>query len=498
MEHSRNRPALTNALFPLIARYPADDFYERPSLRESRTRYDDSVPSERQVQCVWFDAAWRPDELRTDRGEPVAVADPGRWNLEAGPDFLDADLRVGSERRVLRGDIEVHVRPSDWFRHGHDGNPAYSRVAAHVTYGERGTRDARFPSGMLHIPLRKALAQNPSFCFDAIDLAAYPYAVAAAARPCALRLRDGDPDAVRALLQGAGQRRLRIKSERMALEIRRLGAEQALYAEVMTGLGYKHNKGPFRELAERVSYEDLRCEAGGDTRRAYALLLGVAGLIPERLSPFADAESRRFARRLWDFWWKRQSAWSDRVMARGAWRLSGLRPQNHPRRRLAAAAALFGGSASLATDLAAQTGDPAASASDAARSIVHDLQKRSRMTFWSHRLSFAGPAAAKPTALIGEPRAADIFINTLFPYLVARGAWTLALPAVWPRGEDNARVRRVAATLFGRDRNPALCRCALIRQGLLQIESDYCSYRDDAPCRPARICCTGSTAALPS
>ena len=48
--------------------------------------------SERHLQCVWMDANLRPTSLTTRDGEALSVVDPGRWNLEAGPDFLDAEI----------------------------------------------------------------------------------------------------------------------------------------------------------------------------------------------------------------------------------------------------------------------------------------------------------------------------------------------------------------------------------------------------------------------
>ena len=95
---------------------------------------NDEIISERHVQAIWYDGTLRPDGLRTADGAQVRVVDPGRWNLEAGPDFLDAVLEIGGERRRVRGDVEVHVRAADWSAHGHGHDPAYAGVVAHVTW----------------------------------------------------------------------------------------------------------------------------------------------------------------------------------------------------------------------------------------------------------------------------------------------------------------------------------------------------------------------------
>ena len=90
------------------------------------------VLSERHVQAIWYDAALRPGDLRTSGGAKVRVVDPGRWNLEAGPDFRDAVLEIGTDRRRVRGDVEIHVHAADWTSHGHIGDPEYANVVAHV------------------------------------------------------------------------------------------------------------------------------------------------------------------------------------------------------------------------------------------------------------------------------------------------------------------------------------------------------------------------------
>ena len=68
--------------------------------------------------------------LTTEQGEPVEIVYPGRRNDGWGADFQDAVIATGG--RLKKGDIEVHVRSSDWRLHRHHLNPDYSRVVLHV------------------------------------------------------------------------------------------------------------------------------------------------------------------------------------------------------------------------------------------------------------------------------------------------------------------------------------------------------------------------------
>jgi len=295
--------------------------------------------TERHLQCIWFDSGLRPAELTTADGEWVDVISPGRWNLEAGPDFLDATLQIeGGDRRRLQGDVEIHIHPADWERHGHGRDPRYRRVIAHVTYSATATPPASLPPGAVAIPLGKALAANPAFSMDAVDLTAYPYAVATENCPCAAILATWQSDRVAAMLEAAGACRLEQKAARLAAALREHDADTVLYRETMAALGYKQNAAPFRMLAARIAPEVLRPLT---PLEAYALLLGVAGLLPPKPSPRWDPGTRALLRRLWDAWWPQQTRWASACLPASAWTLSSLRPQNHPVRRLAAAATLF-------------------------------------------------------------------------------------------------------------------------------------------------------------
>ncbi len=63
-------------------------------------------------------------------GRRVEILFPGIHNEDAGPDFSNVRLRLGGE--LWTGNIEIHVKASDWYKHGHDKNPAYDNIILHV------------------------------------------------------------------------------------------------------------------------------------------------------------------------------------------------------------------------------------------------------------------------------------------------------------------------------------------------------------------------------
>jgi len=488
--------------FPRSADYARLRATKGSTVREHR---HDGYPfpyGERHLQCAWFDPLYRPALLETGRGEPVRVEDAGRWNLEAGPDFLDAILVVGPEQRMLRGDVEVHVHPGDWNAHGHGGDPRYERLVAHVTYAPHATaaRHASqivLPAGAVQISLRDALRSDPAFSFENIDVAAYPYGAAVDRPPCAELLLSWGPDERASLLECAGEERLRAKAVRMRAAILEAGPGQVLYEELLAALGYKHNRVPFRQLARAVTLDRLTQAADGDVLGAYALLLGVAGLLPQDSPSQRDRETTLFVRSLWDRWWKMQSAWQRKLMQPEAWRLSGIRPQNHPARRLAAAASLFAGEAALpiAMGVPEQPSSQVGRAVSASRlpdadtpgsrlgetprptwlkGIANVLRSCDGIEYWLHRLSLGGKRQEKPTALLGGARIGAILSNVIVPFAAANDNDVSALLPGLPPEQDNSLIRETAYKLFGPDHNPALYRNGLRQQGLLQIFHDFC------------------------
>lgn len=455
------------------APFPLADTYARllpgpPScVREPHAPYRPGFPwSERHLQCLWFDTRYRPAVFPLVGGETLTVLEPGEWNLEAGPDFLNATLLVQPGARQLRGDVEIHVHPADWDAHAHHSDPAYAHVVAHVTWFE-GPAPRTLPPGVCALSLAQPILARPSLSLDDIDLKAYPHAVLPATpRPCEAFLKS-HPDRARALLAAAGQHRLQAKSSRLLSRLAQVGdRHQVFYEEVMAALGYKNNQAPFRALARLLPAASLTALA---RETAYARLLGTARLLPQPdVAP--DEEGRHIIRTLWDLWWRDSGeTMADEI----PWRLHNLRPQNAPARRLAAAACLFAGLSNVLHDLDRLTGETGPRWHSRA---LDCLEARCRWPFWNRRLAFSSaPTPEQDIALLGDARAAAILVNVVLPFAAAEGALPAGALDSLPPEDLSAPMRLTALHLFGRDHNPALyADSGLLQQGLLQINLDFC------------------------
>ena len=383
----------------------------------------EEVVTERHVQAIWYDGALRPASLHTTQGAPIEVLDPGEWNREAGPDFRHATIRVAG--RLMNGDVEVHLRPSDWRAHGHAQNPAYADVIAHVTWFVDAPADqahANLPPGCVSICLGNAVRARPGFSPLEIDLSAYPYArPPTTQRPCAARF-SGDWNAAEALLREAGRRRIALKAQQMAERFRATDRVQALYEALFAALGYKHNTFPFREVAQAIPWHEVPANPAA----AQVCYETVAGL---------------------------------KATAETPWRLANVRPANAPARRLAAAARLFSQGPALRDQLMAC----ALATRKGQRTAIGILCEGGR---------------------IGAGRAGAMLANAIVPYALATGV--LAEVPEWLFPEDvSAPVRQMAFRLLGRDHNPTLyARNGLLIQGFLHIHHAFCraNHPDCASC----------------
>jgi putative transposase len=395
---------------------------------------------ERHIQCLWANPRLRPEKLQTSEGEPIVVEQPGDWNLEAGPDFLNAVLLVGKEKRRVSGDLEIHIHPNGWKQHGHGNDPNFSGVRFHIVYFQ----GLEIP-GLIQVPLQETLATDPRFSFDNIDLTAYPYSIPIGNFP----LKGMDPDRKTDWLESAGEERLHLKAERLALAMQSKDPEQILWEELLSSLGYKNNKTICRKLAGILPLTRAQSLAQNPDE-AYALLLGLSGLLPINPNPEWDTDTRKFIRTLWDFWWKQTVELQECALEKSEWNLAGIRPTNHPVRRLMAAAHyLF--------NLQALTEDP---------TNLIELPTN----HWNTHMSWK--SKCKPTALVGQARANAIITNILTPYQAATGATELNLKNL-PAEPSNSIIRQTAHTLFGPDHTAKVYKSALARQGLIQVFHDY-------------------------
>ena len=455
----------------------------------------DQRPPEALLQRVWLYQRLLADRLQTTDGRKVRILHPGFWNHEPGPDFRRAVIQFAGEPPVC-GDVEIDLVPGGWEQHGHARNAAYRDVILHVTWEPQttpasvGTTSATtnaLPLPRASLALKHALDSTlPELSFW-LGLEPKP-APEGLAGKCSAPLRTLPAETVNQVLRQAAHARLLRKAELLQARARQHGWEAALREGLFGALGYKRNVWPMRRLAELLpmALGDLR-ELAPDNETSnhhdsvftlQARLMGLAGLLPGELP-----KSVEYFRRAWDLWWREADRFAEQKLPPGIWNLGGIRPANHPQRRVATAAHW-----SLRKGMFQELDrwlERTIESPDLVASLTEILQVR-HDEFWSYHWTLKSARFPRPQPLLGEQRITDLAVNVVLPWLYVRALSgrneTLANGAEsryfhWPAGEDNSVLKLARQRLFG-GVSARFLKSAVHQQGLLQIIRDFCDHSD--------------------
>jgi hypothetical protein len=494
---------------------PPSNFYTDWRVRAgcaSTLREGASAPPEKLLQAIWQHQRLRRGALVMADGRALRVLHPGFCNFEAGPDFRGAVVQFGDEP-PRAGDVEIDLQLSGWRAHGHDVNPNFKNVLLHVVWentranlplgvppsGDSGRTESAEPN-RLKAELPTLSLQN---LLDAplAELDAWLGGESAESLPetfrgrCCAPLRELSGESLLALLRQAALVRLRGKAAWFAARARHEGWEQALWEGLFRALGYKQNVWPMLRLAE------LRGALGAGKKLSplewQARLLGAGGLLPDELTR-AQSSTDDFLKRVWDLWWRERDKFAEVTLPRAVWKFNGLRPANHPTRRLALAAHWLARGdlvarverwSSVKIDVTA-----AGATHTAALHSLLEIFQIERDEFWSWHWTLKSARMKKPQPLLGATRVTDLGINVVLPWLWARaneGRNEKFLRALeqnyfaWPAAEDNAVLKLARQRLLG-GAGRGVFATAAAQQGLLQVVRDFCEH-SNAVCEACRF-----------
>jgi hypothetical protein len=511
---------------------PAENFYAlwRARLGAGNVLRDENdLPTERLLQAVWLHQRLSRDQLKTAEGKPVRIFHPGFASAGGGPDFYGAVIQIGTDA-PRSGDVEIDLRVGGWRAHGHDRNPNFKNVILHVVWDDVGVRGLAcqnrespnpLKSGLQPLPPRLSLSHSLDAPLSELCLwleSESPHSFPENLRgKCCAPLSGWDETHLTGLLREAASARFQSKAAHYRARARQVGWEQSLWEGLFRALGYKHNAWPMQNLAESHG----RWARGGDSAfDLQARLFGVSGLLPLELSR-GQAGSDGYLRRIWDRWWRERDAFDDCILPRAAWKFHGLRPANHPQRRLALAAHWLA-SGNLVSKLerwcASSIGegrradDPenfgtaARRPSRASADSLREILEVGRDEFWSWHWTFRSARLKKPQPLLGDARVTDLAVNVILPWLWMRavegktGKFQRAIERryfAWPPAQDNAVLRLARQRLLGPGRD-RWCRSAAAQQGLMQITRDFCGHSNALcePCRFPELVCAWRTQAV--
>ena len=429
--------------------------------------------SERVVVEMWQKLMAR-DELTTTGGEPIRIIYPGRRNDDRGGDFRDAV--IATRQGIIKGDIEVHVKSSDWQAHRHHQDPAYNQVILHVVLEDNGEAAINLNNGKTAPIL-------------ALDKYVRGAARVQSSLPCRKAVKGLAWDTLAEFLDGTGEERFSAKAAEFQAELTQMEASQCLYQGIMAALGYAKNKLPMLKLARSLPLAILQSMTQGEISekeclaQLQALLLGTAGLLPSQRQNKED-KGDGWVEKLEGLW---AASGHTKAMSEDEWHLFKVRPNNFPLRRIAAMSYLVRryrerGMVEEVVNMIKE-GYPR-------------LERGFRVTadgYWASHFDFGLSSQSYNPSLIGRWRAADIAVNILLPFTFAwsrlnprpeAGGRAFDLYCSYPRLAANTIERHMMKQL-GLD--SSLINSARRQQGLIQIYNTLCRQGRCQCCRLSQL-----------
>lgn len=289
----------------------------------AETKFPYHELTERHLQVMWLEQKYFKG-LSTESGQTIEVISPGIWNLQAGPDFQKAQIRIGD--KIFHGDVEIHLADEGWYQHRHENDPRYNQVVLHLSFWKaKQTKPLLKQNGesLVKAYLEPFLTISINRILRLIDLELYPYKKFLGSGMCAKEVFFGLPkEKIQAFFASAADWRMIKKNEKLKLKMD--DPSLCLEAGLAMVLGYKHNTENFFEL-----YIHLQKHRYLSQDSLVSLALGITGF-------FSDFYQKKWKTN--PYYLHLNQVYEDlpkELVLDVPLNLSPTRPLNHPIRRIA-------------------------------------------------------------------------------------------------------------------------------------------------------------------
>ncbi len=407
---------------------------------------------------VWQNRLLQAEGLTLVSGEAVDILHPGYRNFESGPDFFNARIRIAGI--LWAGNVEIHTRSTDWFRHHHTDDMSYDNIILHVV--DIADAEIKRLDGSVIPTLPVHDKYPPSYLHHYFELmqGVSPF-VSCAGQVAAVPAHEKTFVLDRSLTE-------RLESRFGDLdEIHRRNDKRwpaTFYHLLARSFGFKTNALPFELLAQSIPYP-IFMRHKHSVEDLESLLFGQAGLIPNFME---EAYPQRLK--------KQYRFFKHKYMLRGIsahlWKSGGLRPANFPCIRISQFAVLHAGRYHLLDSIisATELGELA------------DILDIAASDYWYHHFRF-GQSSASKVKKLGKEAILTLIINAIVPFLFYFGKKQnlniLTDKALYwiekCRPENNSIVRSWQDIGW-------IAESAGQSQGLLHLKKHYCDYKKCVNC----------------
>lgn len=411
------------------------------------------------LQYVWQHQLICTDKLFTTDNEEVTIIKIGTFNSDAGPDFLNAKIKIGET--IWCGDVEIHIKSSDWDLHRHYQQESYNSVILHAV--------ASFDKDVFSSRKQKI----PTIILPILPHVTYNYTklsdISSGIR-CKKQISDVDSFRITMFLERLVAERFEDKSNRIIDLYHKNGNdwEVSLYQQLAKSFGFKINNDAFENLAHSLPLHILE-KHKNELFSIESLLFGQANI----WSTNPDEYETRL-RKEYEFLQKKytltpiSSTW---------WKFARMRPHNFPTIKIAQFAKLLHTTQSLVSILLEIN----------TLSDIRKLFRCEASEYWKSHFIF-GKQSTSHQAILGEKSIDTIIINTVIPFLYAYGK---------ERNDMDSRQKAYDLLMeIPAEQNSILSKwekCgikalnAYDSQGLLQLFNNYCKSGNCIHCNIGHI-----------
>jgi hypothetical protein len=421
---------------------------------------------EQLLNYTWKHKLYPLKELTTSDGQRVEIVDPGLHNRNAGPDFFNAKIRIGSTMWV--GNVEIHDKSSDWYQHGHDKDSRYDNVVLHVA-AELDTEVMK--SNGEYVPqLQLSVPDDVLTHYDELQKTdEYP--------PCYKVIPDLSALIIHSWMAALQTERLEQKTEaiRKRAELCNGSWEDAYFVTLARNYGFGINGEVFEQWAYNIPLNAV-AHHRDDLFQIEAIFMGQAGLleldsIPEYYQK--DALNDGYFAKLRNEYQYLAHKFSMKPIDFKLWRFLRLRPQNFPHIRISQLANLYyQQKAGLSQLIECETLDE-----------LKNVLKSQVTPYWETHYTF-GSTSPKNEKHLSYGSINLLMINTAIPMLFAYGRHTTkevlcdkAFDFLEQLKAENNHIIRMWQQVG------LPVKTAGDSQALIQLKKEYCDKKECLRCR---------------
>lgn len=413
------------------------------------------------LHYIWRYQRFNRFNFTTTSGLELRIAQPGQHNHNAGPDFLNAKIRVND--LVWAGHVEIHIKSSDWYTHKHHLDLNYDAVILHVVW--ENNREVYRTNGSIIECLELKNLVNHSIWINYKSLLASKDWV-----NCGQGFSEVDDTVLHNWITRLYFERLEAKTKRIKSLLKNSAYdwEYVLFVQLFRAFGTKVNAEAFESCARSIPLSIFRKHQHSITDLE-ALLMGQLSLLNESIDD-------RYYISLKNRYGFSKSKYG--LLTEGVFPLkfARLRPANFPQLRIAQFAGLYHKNLNLFMALM----------NAKSRKDFKSILQSSPSEYWRSHYNFRSTHKRADHSSFSDEFVNLLLINAVIPikylYQLERGSLVLEdlsrlledLPM-----ENNSIVKRFTQL-------KTVPKTALFSQGLVQLKKNYCDKNACLKCAVAQ------------